>query len=93
MNEHAPARCPVPYMQAGVDRYIVHGIPPGKFLTALFSNDLKGALCKADEHNTAAMRAWVLFMVNDMPSGAQGSPETVAAWIARHEADRQDAAA
>ena len=80
----APApRCPVPYMQDGVDRYLTHGVPPGSFLTALFSNDLKLAFGKADDANTAAMREWVGFMYNDMPSPSQGSPENVQAWIAR----------
>ena len=72
-------------MQAGVDRYLNHGVPPGDFLTALFSNDLKMAFGKADEANTAAMRRWVGFMYG-MPSTSQGSPVAVRAWIARFAA-------
>ena len=79
-------RCPVPHMQAGVDRYLNHGVQPGSFLTALFSNDLKRAFGKADEANTAAMREWVGFMYNDMPSTSQGSLVAVRAWIARFAA-------
>ena len=87
------ARCPVGYMQPSVDRYVQHGILTSRFLTALFSNDLKGAFRSADEHNAAAMRDWVRFMHDDMPSCAHGSPEKVAAWIAEHEAARREAAA
>jgi hypothetical protein len=79
---------PVEYMEGAVQRYIEHGIPPGEFLTALFNNDLKEAFRRADEANTAAMREWVIFMVNEMPAAAQGSPERVLDWIKRHEAAR-----
>ena len=87
------SRCPVPHMQAGVDRYLKHGVPPGDFLTALFSNDLKMAFGKADEANTAAMREWIGFMDNDMPSTSQGSLVAVRAWIARFAAIRRMALA
>lgn len=77
-------RYPVPVgcMHGGVQRYLDHGIPPGSFLMALFSNDLKEAFRRADDQNTAAMLDWVRFMVNDMPGNSQGSPEAVEAWIA-----------
>jgi len=75
-------RVPVAYMHGGVQRYLDHGIPPGSFLKALFSNDLKEAFHKADDQNIALMLEWVRFMFNDMPSNSQGSPEAVEAWIA-----------
>lgn len=83
---------PVDYMHGGVQRYLDHGIPPGSFLTALFSNNLKEAFRQADDENTAAMRAWVGFVINEMPNTAQGSPEIVQAWIARHQAVREQGA-
>ena len=75
------SKVPVSYMAGGVQRYIEQGVPPGSFLLALFSNDLKEAFRCADENNTAAMRDWVVFMVNEMPSDSQGSPSRVAEWI------------
>lgn len=80
------SQVPVPYMVGAVQRYLEHGIPPGSFLKALFSNDLKGAFRQADENNAASMLDWVRFMVNEMPAPSQGSPENVAAWLARHGA-------
>ena len=77
------AKVPVGYMADGVRLYIERGIPQGSFLTALLSNDLKEAFRCADETSAKAMREWVRFMVNQMPSESQGSPERVAAWIAR----------
>ena len=75
-------KVPVPYMIDGVQRYVLHGIPPGSFLTALFSNNLKESFARADENNTAAMRTWVIFMRWELPSQCHGSPEAVADWIA-----------
>jgi hypothetical protein len=74
---------PVEYMAGAVIRYIENGTPPGSFLMALFSNDLKGSYRCADDKNASAMRAWVAFMYNEMPGNSQGSPEKVSAWIAR----------
>ena len=80
-DTYAAARCPVGYMQAGVDRYVNDGMLSSRFLRAIFSNDLAGAFSAADDQNIASMHEWVLFMLNDMPAYLQGSPEKVAAWI------------
>lgn len=74
-------KVPVDYMAGGVERYIEYGVPPGSFLLALFSNDLKGAYRQADEQNMLHMRDWIMFMINEIPSHSQGSPEAVEAWI------------
>lgn len=71
------------HMLDGVADYLLFGLEPGGFLRALFSNDLKDSFGRADEINVAAMRAWVLFIYNEMPSLAQGSRERVQAWVAR----------
>lgn len=73
-------KIPVPDMTNGVKRYIQHGVKPGHFLTALFSNDLVGSLNRADEANTAAMRQWAAFLYWEMPTNAWGSLEKVKAW-------------
>lgn len=71
------------YMHGAVKRYVMHGIPPGSFLTAVLSNDLKEAYGRADDENSAAMRGWVQFIYSYTPSPSQGSPECVRAWIER----------
>lgn len=70
-----------PYMFDGVVRYVVQGIPPGDFMKAVFCNDLKGAVGRADDQNKMALADWVIFMVNYMPSVSQGSPERYENWI------------
>lgn len=88
-----PGRHLIPaHMWGGVERYLLHGIPPGGFLTAVLSNDLMGAFGKADDENTAAMRNWAMFIYNYMPNGCHGSPEKVRAWLASF-ADRDEQAA
>ncbi len=81
------------YMAGGVERYVIHGVMPGDFLTALFQNDLKEAFNRADEDNTRAMRNWVMFMINYMPSESQGSVKKVAEWtgLARQEDATEEA--
>ena len=71
------------HMWGAIERYIVRGIPPGSFLTAVLSNDLKGAFINADEVNTDNMRQWVQFLYNYAPGDCWGSPERVEAWLSQ----------
>lgn len=83
MIETDYSKVPVEYMADGVRRYIEDGVPPGGFLSALFSNDLKLSFGRADDNNIAAMRQWVNFVYWEMPRESQGSPALVKAWIDR----------
>jgi hypothetical protein len=71
------------HMRGAVERYVMHGISPGNFLTAVLSNDLKEAFARADDDNAAAMHGWVRFLYNYTPSNSHGSPATFRAWIER----------
>ena len=71
------------YMLGAVKRYILQGIPPGSFLTAVISNDLREAFARADDENAAAMQGWVRFFYNYAPSGCWGSPERYSNWLAK----------
>lgn len=71
------------HMHGAVSRYVMHGISPGQFLTAVLSNDLMEAFGRADDDNAAAMHGWVRFLYNYMPSQSKGSPEAFRAWINR----------
>jgi len=75
------------HMQGAARRYIERGITPGDFLTAVICNDLVGAIQRADDVNTAAMRDWVMFFYNDAPSGCWGSSAAMDDWIAYHRAE------
>lgn len=69
------------YMIGAVSRYILNGIPPGSFLTAVISNDLREAFGRADDINAANMHGWVKFFYNYAPSGCWGSPEAYSSWL------------
>ncbi len=85
MNSIDYSRIPEPTMQslrayASGDR-----IPPGSFLYAVLTNNLKGAFGAADEKNIAAMFEIVSYMYNKLPSISQGSPERVRDWLNKEE--------
>ncbi len=70
------------HMRDGVERYVMHGIQGGSFMTELFANRLVQAFGRADEENTDAMREWASWLYNDAPGGCWGSPMAVSEWIA-----------
>ena len=60
-----------------LQRYVEHRILPGGFLTAVLTNDLFGAISRADAVNSAHLKDICLFVYNRMPSGSWGSEETM----------------
>jgi hypothetical protein len=66
----------------GLRNYIAGRRPVGSFLTAVLSNDLAGAVVRADPGNKFALPEIVLFLHNYAPSPCWGSPEAVEAWLA-----------
>jgi hypothetical protein len=66
---------------ASLHRYVQKGIPTGGFLEAVLSNDLFGALARADETNRTRLFEIVSFIHCFLPSRSHGSPERVSDWI------------
>ena len=60
-----------------LDRYVNEGIMPGSFLRAVLTNDLAGAVFKADSKNLAALKDIMLYVYNEIPANAWGSTATV----------------
>jgi hypothetical protein len=79
-------------MVGGLRRYIEHGIPPGSFLTALLSNDLRGTFERADDENRAAVENWIRFLYNYAPSECWGSPAKLTTWCQHGGLSNRDAA-
>jgi hypothetical protein len=67
-------------LQGGIARYILQGIEPGHFLTAVISNDLFGAFGRADQNSVANMERLVKFFYNYAPSNCYRSPAHLEAW-------------
>jgi hypothetical protein len=64
----------------GLVRYLVVGVIPGHFLSAVLCNDLFDACARADEKSAAGLRHIVSFLYNDGVVGCYGSPEHMQAW-------------
>ncbi len=72
-----------PRMAGAMQRYIERGFPPGSFLEAVLSNDMMGALGRADAENRAALHDYGVFLYSYAPGGCHGSPDKVRDWIKR----------
>lgn len=68
------------YMQAPVTAYLETGRIPGGFLQAVISNDLCGAVGRADAVNFASLRQYAIFFRNFAPAACYGSPEKMRDW-------------
>jgi hypothetical protein len=67
-------------LQGAIARYILQGIAPGHFLTAVLSNDLFGAYGRADQISIANMERLIKFFYNYAPSDCYRSVSRVEAW-------------
>jgi len=62
-------------MHGGIIRYIVNRIPPGSFLTAIITNDLKRAITFADDENMWIIPVYIAFFYNKVPYSIHGNEE------------------
>jgi hypothetical protein len=70
-------------MKEALERYVMRGIEPGGFLTALLSNDLWQTVARADDQNARVIKEYTVFLYNWAPSGCWGSSAKFEAWIER----------
>lgn len=80
MMDHANFEGIPIYMREGLVNWCTRGVPPGGFLTAVLSNDLREACARADSTNQHCLFAYVQFLYMHAPAGCWGSPEKVRAW-------------
>jgi len=66
---------------SSITRYVEERVPTGGFLRAVLSNDLMGAMSKADLHNQQALPAICKYIYNRVPSGCWGSENIVNDWL------------
>jgi len=67
-------------MISSIIRYIVFGIQPGSFLSAVFRNELVGAYSCADSDNEVLMRGYADFLYSHAPTECWGSKAKIDAW-------------
>lgn len=70
-----------------LDRYVIHGIMPGGFLTAVLCNDLFGAFGKADSYNRASLFQITQHIYNNLPRDSWGSKDRVSEYSRRKTED------
>jgi hypothetical protein len=78
-NEELLARIDPSFLGA-IARWVHKGIPPGGFLTACLSNDLSGAVCRADDRSIGQIRDIVILSFNYLPIRCYGSADAVRRW-------------
>lgn len=70
--------------------YLVHGVEPGSFFTAVLANDFMGAVSHSHPANTIrALKALVGWINDCMPADAYGSYTAVKEWCKMDEDDRK----
>lgn len=69
------------HTKGALERYVNDRLLPGGFLTCLLSNDLFGAVCRADAYNIVALRDICEFVYNRMPPNCWGSEAKVYKYV------------
>lgn len=70
------------HMREAMLEYVEQGRLTGDFLRAVVSNDLAGAVGRADAQNLLLLPVYVRWFYNRAPSGCSGSPAIVQQWCA-----------
>jgi hypothetical protein len=77
-------------VKESLDAYAKEGRPTGGFLEAVLSNDLMGALGRADLQNRYDIFDICSYVYNHCPANCHGSPARVTLWL-RGWADKREA--
>jgi hypothetical protein len=72
------------HTQTALTDYVERGIPVGGFLHALLSNDLFGAVGRADAQNLHALKDIVNWVYNRAPQNCWGTEAKVIRWLQEH---------
>lgn len=67
----------------GLRLYLYHKVPTGSFLHSVLTNDLKGAVARADNDNIHNIPAYVGFLYAYFPFSIWGSEEAVDNWLSQ----------
>jgi len=68
------------YMHEGLLRYVLLGVQPGDFLTAILTNDYNKAVAHADADNRKALANYSIWLFNYAPMNCHGSREKYNIW-------------
>lgn len=68
------------YLQDAFENYLIHGLAPGSFTTAVLANDLYEACGRADFQNRQCLGEIGRWVYQNCPPQAVGSYEAVRDW-------------
>ena len=74
-----------------VHGYVYEGLRPGHFLTCVITNDLFGAVARADENSAQYLTHIVKYFYNKLPGKCYGSKERMEEWLSMNELERKEA--
>lgn len=69
------------WLDESLENYLMHGLEPGGFLTAVLANDLFRAVDRADYWNKTNIHNIVIEIQRVMPILSYGSYDTVNKWV------------
>lgn len=69
------------HMQSALRRYVLQGLKPGDFLTAVICNDLRNAVGRADSDNLPLLKLYVQWFYNVAPGTCWGSRDIMVRWM------------
>lgn len=69
------------HMQEAIRRYVVQGLQPGDFLTAVITNDLLNAVNRADADNLPLLKLYMRWFYNEAPAPCWGSRQNMTEWM------------
>ena len=69
------------HTQEAIVNYLIHGLQPGGFLTAILTGDVYRATQTADTANRRMLWAICKWVMDNAPCGSWGSPEAFTAWL------------
>lgn len=78
------------YMHEGVIRYVLLGVKPGRFLSAVLYNSLHDAVRYADDTNVGLLRDYVIFLHNCAPGDCYGSMKIFNEWQGMFPAQKEE---
>ncbi len=79
------------HMLDGVTGYLLYGLLPGGFLTAVLCDHFSEAMARADNQNADAIKGWI-GLLRYLPSQSFGNRVAVDAWCKHQGLMRQERA-
>ncbi len=80
-NQEALLEAIPSHMMSGIRRYVDDREPVGGFLEAIITNDLQGAVGRADHINQRLIFEYVSWFYNYEPHNCHGSTEIYNRWL------------